>query len=282
MSDLPNTFETASIKSDSSEPVTPLAMLDESFQSEQKLEQTPELEPESTLSEPANSLMDELISGPLLDTEPVLEPTKSANTSDSTEVIKKYLSCGICSQILYQPVTLFCQHNFCRTCLLQLVKKPYQHQGPPGSPWVAFNQNGNLLSLCPVCQRRFFLPPNKMHNYELDQLIEEMIDDPEYFQERKKEDLKMNPDLQNEAKEELKQELLATILNEIPPDPKLSSQPTVNQFANCPQLSHPPLHMSSSWIERFNDLCTKYLMSMVVITYGSLAITYIYDRCKPN
>lgn len=51
--------------------------------------------------------------------------------------LESHYQCSICTQILFDPITLICQHTFCRDCLVQHMKTSKK---------------------CPTCQKHFFLP----------------------------------------------------------------------------------------------------------------------------
>jgi len=60
------------------------------------------------------------------------------------------LRCEICNDLLYQPMTLICQHTFCYHCL-------------------SIGKSTNSMKECPLCRLKLELPPNmpKMGQYIL-------------------------------------------------------------------------------------------------------------------
>lgn len=71
------------------------------------------------------------------------------NTSDDDSMYK----CGICQDLLYRPVTLTCQHNYCYGC----IEKYYNGRS------VAQNQNEYIVRTkqdkCPLCNIPYTLAP---------------------------------------------------------------------------------------------------------------------------
>lgn len=59
--------------------------------------------------------------------------------------LEELLKCSICTDIFYEPITLLCQHSFCKKCL--------------------DNSNTNK---CPYCNLKIFVPPQV--NYVLQAL----------------------------------------------------------------------------------------------------------------
>ena len=72
-----------------------------------------------------------------------------ANENDQNINICDLLTCPICKDIFYDPVTLICQHSFCKYCLNQSNSKR-----------------------CPMCRLNTFIPPIK--NNILDDLAKTM------------------------------------------------------------------------------------------------------------
>jgi len=79
-------------------------------------------------------------------------------TDQKKKDLLEILKCSLCHELLYQPVTLFCQDTFCKACLVKLPTNE-----------------------CPTCRRKFFRPP--ISNFKLLGLIEKVF--PEEIQKRK-------------------------------------------------------------------------------------------------
>lgn len=79
-------------------------------------------------------------------------------TDQKKKELLETFQCSMCNELLYQPVTLFCQDTFCQSCLARLPTNE-----------------------CPSCNRKFFRTP--VSNFKLCGFIEKMF--PEEFQKRK-------------------------------------------------------------------------------------------------
>lgn len=85
--------------------------------------------------------------------------------------LKELVSCGHCGNVFCDPVTLFCQHTFCQSCLIL-----------------------NQQESCFICQQSKVIPINI--NFQLREIVEKIFT-PEYFQNRQKElDQIVSSDLQ--------------------------------------------------------------------------------------
>ncbi len=97
--------------------------------------------------------------------------------------LKACLSCTLCKKILHYPVTLYCQDNFCKSCLKNYILK-------------------TNFKNCPSCKTSYFIPP--VHNFKIHDLIVELF--PEEYQERELEINKNQPKLTEE--ESIKEEII--------------------------------------------------------------------------
>lgn len=111
-----------------------------------------------------------------------------------SEDLAKHFECGICNNLMIEPITLFCQHTYCKKCLVEHKKKSHK---------------------CPVCTAKFFLPPEKVHNYTIANLTMQLF--PEEHKERNAEidKEKVKKDLMQEIREELRNEIYATIMDSV-------------------------------------------------------------------
>lgn len=105
------------------------------------------------------------------------------------------LQCSVCLETLNEPVTLLCQHNFCRACLKDEVKK------------------------CPICRTNVFLPPRKTINVLLKNLIIKIHGETAYntMYNSRAHDLLKN-DMKEQVRDELREELWRSVSEEIPND----------------------------------------------------------------
>lgn len=107
------------------------------------------------------------------------------------EHFEEHYKCAICVQLLHNPITIMCQHTFCRSCLTENVCK------------------GNKK--CPICQKSFCLPANGANfviNNSISELMSKIYTADEIIemnQEREKDSLRL--DLKDQVKLELRKEL---------------------------------------------------------------------------
>jgi hypothetical protein len=122
-------------------------------------------------------------------------------TFNLSKFVQDHLTCSICLQLYYQPVTLLCQHTFCHMCLNNLEHK--------------MKEDGKHESKvkCPTCQTRYFLPPSKMQNYNIGSMIESIVKTPKtFFKERERITMLDDLTLKEEVRQELRRELLPSVL----------------------------------------------------------------------
>lgn len=103
------------------------------------------------------------------------------------------LRCEICNDLLYQPMTLICQHTFCYHCL-------------------SIGKSTNSMKECPLCRLKLELPPNpnQTSNNLLSQ-IEHIIYGSTRFQEIK--DKVAQEELQRELEPEIRKEIQEAFKN---------------------------------------------------------------------
>jgi len=106
------------------------------------------------------------------------------------------LQCSVCLEILNEPVTLMCQHTFCRACLKADIKK------------------------CPLCRTRIWLPPKKTINSILKNIIIKTFGETAYntIYNSREHDLLKN-DLEDQVREELREEMWRSVSDELPSGP---------------------------------------------------------------
>ena len=113
-------------------------------------------------------------------------------TSPKFQEMEKLLTCQSCQQIFMNPITLFCQHTFCQSCLLL--------------------KEGNDLK-CFTCHSNVIIPP--INNFQLKNIIDKIYPEA-YFKERKQEfDKQLSNDLQLKRKYEIYKELFNNNINKI-------------------------------------------------------------------
>jgi len=88
------------------------------------------------------------------------------------KVIREELTCSVCQDILFEPVTLFCQHTFCFECLWKEREKNQRKKS---------ESNPLPPPKCPLCRKLFVLPFS--HNNILVAILEK--DYGELYSERR-------------------------------------------------------------------------------------------------
>ena len=103
--------------------------------------------------------------------------------------LEKLLTCSCCNQILLEPVTLFCQHTFCQSCII-------------------LNNEKQQLE-CPKCNESVVIPVS--NNFQLRGIIDKIYSD-DYFKERK---TKFDKMLANDLKLKKKYEIYKNYFNDL-------------------------------------------------------------------
>lgn len=104
--------------------------------------------------------------------------------------IRNDLICGICRDIFLNPVTLICQHTYCRSCVKNINNKK-----------------------CPMCDLAYFLPNNDNKTFEsiIDTLFSE-----EYKQRQEHHiDEETRKDLREKIREEIRTEIQNQVISEL-------------------------------------------------------------------
>ena len=95
--------------------------------------------------------------------EVVLENEKEKKTKAEKEEVLPDHACPICKDLLYQPVTLLCQHTFCYHCIQEHESISRTHNDDEWEGYPASRPR------CPSCRRPYALPP--MYNTMLEQFL---------------------------------------------------------------------------------------------------------------
>jgi len=123
----------------------------------------------------------------------------------NSEILEKYFTCGICSDILYKPYTLICQHTFCKDCLIH--SKPVNHNNNYDEDIV---YPAKSKRSCPVCGLSFILHPTNQ-NYLLTTYLDTLI--PEDLRLKLSRE-KLKESLELEVRNELKAEMFKALYEE--------------------------------------------------------------------
>ena len=125
--------------------------------------------------------------------------------------IDDQLKCSICQDLMVCPVTLLCQHSFCRLCI-----KSYVHShNKPGSDDDGFQRyvpRREKNAKCPLCRCAIVIPTND--NFILKDVISTRYPD-KYkarMEEHDKDALKL--DIRDQIEEEIRNEIFGAVVDE--------------------------------------------------------------------
>ncbi len=88
------------------------------------------------------------------------------NSMNNLDILKELVKCVICKNTLYKPVTLDCQHSFCKSCIINVTTKE-----------------------CPMCRDYYLVLPSHYNNL-LDDLSSK-IDETNYRESGEDSELRM-------------------------------------------------------------------------------------------
>lgn len=129
----------------------------------------------------------------------------SINVVEPEEYDKCY-ECPVCYDLLVSPITLLCQHTFCKQCIKSYVKKQKEQEVDSQGFQIFKDKHAK----CPLCKCTIIVPVNE--NTVLIDIIKEKY--PELYASRleyaKKESMK--EDLRSEVESELRRELFDGVL----------------------------------------------------------------------
>lgn len=114
------------------------------------------------------------------------EPDISVKNENKNNSVEDLLSCAICYDVFIDPVTLMCQHSFCKKCL--------------------DNSNTNA---CPICKLRMFIPPQ--HNITLDKLTQMLLLEKYNIKKKTINDDELEKNLEKKIKEQIWREVIDSI-----------------------------------------------------------------------
>lgn len=141
-----------------------------------------------------------------------LEPEQLVENNNIDDNVEKELECSICHELLVAPVTLMCQHTFCRLCIKSYVDK----QSKPGvsdDGYQVYVPKKDKNAKCPLCRCTVVIPVND--NFILKGIIESKY--PELYRTRYKEFhtkglLKL--DIRDQVEEEIRNEIFNSVVDE--------------------------------------------------------------------
>lgn len=124
------------------------------------------------------------------------DDTSKNNTDDESEstmlklsdTLQQSLVCGICMDKFYQPVTLICQHTFCKGCLMQSHDRK-----------------------CPICKIGYVIP--REYNRIIDTASQIFFHEEWLERDAELQRHKLKRDLRKEVEQELRNELFDQVVN---------------------------------------------------------------------
>jgi hypothetical protein len=125
--------------------------------------------------------------------------------------IDKEFECSICQDLLVAPVTLLCQHTFCRLCIKSYVDQQLKPKTDEDGYQVYVSRKDKNAK-CPLCRCPIVIPPND--NFMLKGLIESKY--PEQYNSRveqyNKDKLKLN--LRDQIEDEIRNEIFNGVVDD--------------------------------------------------------------------
>lgn len=179
------------------------------------------------------------------DSENIIDIENTCESNAKVEVSKDF-ECSICQDLLIQPVTLPCQHTFCRSCIKSyVVQQSKDNVSEDGFQRCRPRNERNPK--CPLCRCTIAIPPND--NFILKRLIEEKY--PELSNERceqaKRDLLKL--DIRSQIEDEIRNEVFGAFVDEAVHESNSNSNGNGNEID---EDIRPIMYPSSSnnWIKR--------------------------------
>lgn len=170
---------------------------------------------------------------------------------DNTQVVNEIvdlMTCVICRDVLYKPVTLLiCQHSFCRTCLAGMFEKK-----------------------CPTCRTPYIYP--KEYNRTLDTISKlvnperyaEVETEAELFQYSKDEKLRIQEELRNELFNQM-----ATLD---------ATQQETTQQRTSPLVTTTNNNNASPVLEVVTKLMRGFSLDVLIRNFMKLGVLYLFSN----
>ena len=125
------------------------------------------------------------------------------------KIAKNLLKCSLCFRLYHNPITLFCQDTFCKSCIKNYTLK-------------------NKTEDCPKCHKQSFYPP--INNFKLWDLINKLF--PDDVISRELELSRITPKLTDEEliKEEIIKNNWREVINKKTQSPQIPQHQQINEF----------------------------------------------------
>ena len=179
-------------------------------------------------------------------------------------ILEQYFTCGICSDILYEPYTLLCQHTFCKACL---------SKSKPGDMYS--DSTVNSIHKCPTCNLSYILHP-KNNNYLITTYIESLVSD-DYKLTRNREKLKET--LEMEVRKELKSEIFKTLYEDTLVE-VIQKQNNQSNTGMSPIVVpyYQPIQPKSNWSDFTANLARVIALGYMAVVGGALSYNVLTGK----
>lgn len=188
---------------------------------------------------------------------------------DEDEDFDRQFECPVCHDLLVSPVTLMCQHTFCRLCIKSYVLQQSKPQvGDDGYQTYVSRKDKNPK--CPMCRCAIVIPPND--NFVLKEIIETKY--PELYKSRfenfhKKGILKL--DIRDQIEEEIRSEVFSTVVDEaVHENRDTARNDNASGMVNIPS---PYVNVESNhWIKSIFPTIGSFTVAWGVILFAFMAV----------
>lgn len=138
------------------------------------------------------------------------EGRAEGRTGENGEIDNQY-QCTICQDLLISPVTLLCQHTFCRTCIKAYVKQQTK-QKYDDDGYQVYVARSDKNTKCPLCRCAVVIPPND--NFLLKDIIQQRypVEYARRLDEYEKDTLKL--ELREKIEDEIRTEIFNSLVDE--------------------------------------------------------------------
>lgn len=141
------------------------------------------------------------------------------------------LTCGICKEIMNEPLTITCNHTFCYMCIAKTDENMF-----------------NMTRECPLCKKKYCLPPQTITNYVLRDVIKKVITEKKYDNIKKlQEKNRIKLSLRNQAINELRNENYDSIIANADYSECFEVQSKTNLDSNITKSDKNLLVKSNEW-----------------------------------
>jgi len=181
--------------------------------------------------------------------------------------------CAICQDLLVAPVTLLCQHTYCRACIKAYVK---QHTKPSydDDGYQVYVARTDKNAKCPLCRCTIVIPPND--NFLLKDIIQKRY--PEQYEKRYKEHEKdsLKIDLRDQIEEEIRNEIFNTIIDDAVHNTN-NNRLTNNVNTNTTTITSPYVNVNNrTWahtlFNKYSTFVGVWCISMIIVVFLMLKL----------